>query len=751
MKIRNKLILLLLGTSLIPIFAFSIIAYRTITNELTPNIVGQLVATAVKQEQRINSMLERKRETSFNLAVRFDLENAMKGYSLSKDTSHLASLDRLLLSTKAETLDTDAISITDTSGNILSSTEKEAKGTNIAEAPYFTKGLNQDGFSFINNEDKQQGRLYFTSKIVVEGKFLGMLVEVFTSDELMTIVQDYAGLGETGETVLTENVDNKAISLTPLRFDPEAAFKADLSSLQLTETLNGSHTDLVDYRGHDVVVAARYLDLSGWSLATKIDRTEAFAPISALGTTLVSMAVASSLVVIFAAIYLAKYFTAPVVALTNKTRLIMQGDLNQKIDINSSDEVGTLAAAFNTMAINLQKLYQGLEQKIAERTQQLNQSVQELQESNAKNQAILASMGEGLIVTDNQGRLMLMNPAAQLLLDASDATFVGQDLNSIANLVDEDGSEFLIKNVLQVMGLDNQVQSHMLKLVSKDNTKTAIGMTITLITQNDQVLGAIGILRDRTKESEVDRMKTEFISIASHQLRTPLSAIRWFSEMLISGDAGELKDEQREFINNIASSTDRMIELVNSLLNISRIESGRIIIDPKPTDLQKLVQGIINDLKGKTEEKTQTLAVSVHKDLPMMNIDPQLIGQVYLNLLTNAIKYTPANGEITVMISRKDDEIISQVSDNGYGIPVSEQGKLFQKFFRASNIAKFETDGTGLGMYLVKSIVETSGGKIWFKSDEGKGSTFWFSLPVEGMKAKAGEVTLDSTGGGSAH
>jgi signal transduction histidine kinase len=687
-------------------------------------------------------MLERKRESSFNLAVRFEVENAMEGYAASKDTSYLAPLDKLLLSSKAETLDTDAIAITDTNGKVLSSTEKEARNTTIADASYFKKGLERDGFSFIYNEGKQQGRLYFTSKIVVEGKYLGMLVEVFTSDELMTIVQDYAGLGKTGETLLTETIDNKAISIIPLRFDSNAAFKADLSSLQLTDTINGSHTDLIDYHGHSVMVVARYLDLSGWSLATKIDRTEAFTPLAALRNTLISMGAISSVAMVLAAIYLAKYFTAPIVNLTNKARLIMQGDLSQRIDITSSDEVGTLATTFNTMTANLQKLYQGLEQKIAERTHQLSQTVQELQEANAKDQAILASMGEGLIVTDNQGHLMLMNPTAKKLLDVNELNFVGQELDTIANLIDESGSPFLAKNMLQGMGLDNQVQTYMLTLVNKDNTKTAIGMTITLIAQDDKILGAIGILRDRTKESEVDRMKTEFISIASHQLRTPLSAIRWFSEMLMAGDVGELQAEQREFITNISSSTDRMIDLVNSLLNISRIESGRIIIDPKPTDLRELVQGIINDLKGKTEEKTQTLTVSVHEGLPIMNIDPHLIGQVYLNLLTNAIKYTPARGEITVMISRKGNEIISQVSDNGYGIPIAEQGKLFQKFFRASNIAKVETDGTGLGMYLVKSIVETSGGKIWFKSEEGKGTTFWFSLPIEGMKAKAGEVTL---------
>jgi signal transduction histidine kinase len=187
-----------------------------------------------------------------------------------------------------------------------------------------------------------------------------------------------------------------------------------------------------------------------------------------------------------------------------------------------------------------------------------------------------------------------------------------------------------------------------------------------------------------------------------------------------------------------------MIELVKDLLDISRIESGRIIIDPVPTDVNQLVQGVIKEVEIKAKSKKQKIIISFNSNLPLVNLDPSLIRNVYLNLLTNAIKYTPEKGEITIIISRKGQDILSQVSDNGFGIPKEQQGQAFDKFFRASNAVLKETEGTGLGLYLVKAVVESSGGKVWFKSQEGQGTTFWFNLPIKGVPPKKGEIRLGS-------
>ena len=265
-----------------------------------------------------------------------------------------------------------------------------------------------------------------------------------------------------------------------------------------------------------------------------------------------------------------------------------------------------------------------------------------------------------------------------------------------------------------------------------------------ILDDHHRILYFVDIETDTTRDQEVDQMKSEFVSFASHQLRTPLTAMKWFAEMLLNGDAGKITTEQREFVQNMYSSTSRMIDLVKDLLDISRIESGRIIIEPKPTDLIKLVQEILVEEKVKLKNKQQQIIPVFNKKLPKVNLDPLLVRNVYLNLINNAIKYTPNKGKININISRKKNDILTQISDNGLGIPREQQSQVFQKFFRAANAVKIETEGSGLGLYLVKAIIESSGGKIWFDSIEGQGTTFWFSLPIKGVHAKKGEIRLGS-------
>ena len=257
-----------------------------------------------------------------------------------------------------------------------------------------------------------------------------------------------------------------------------------------------------------------------------------------------------------------------------------------------------------------------------------------------------------------------------------------------------------------------------------------------ILGEQGELLFFVGIERDISRIKAVERMKTEFISLASHQLRTPLSAVKWFGEMLMDGDAGKLTKVQEKYVSKINESNEREIQLVNALLNVSRIESGKIIVSPKPTNLKKMVEGILSDMKVNIAGENKVLQYTIDKNVPEVVIDADLIRHVYSNLLNNALKYTNDGGKITVQIYLKGNKVITEVKDNGIGIPKEEQKRIAEKFFRGSNALKKETEGSGLGLYLAKTIVESSGGTIWFDSVEGKGTTFKFSLPVRSIRHK---------------
>lgn len=445
-----------------------------------------------------------------------------------------------------------------------------------------------------------------------------------------------------------------------------------------------------------------------------------------------------SAIIILAIVWVAgyiyiRYVTHPIIALTEQAHRITSGHFYDKVSITvSSNEIGKLAEAFNAMTAQLAKSYTTLRNK-----------VHELADANAKDDAIFRSIGEGVIVTDSASKVLIVNDLACELLNIAPNKVVGKTPD-VYSLLDKTGQPIPAeKRPMHLALVTGRKIQREVYIYNNKGILLTLSVTATPVVQSGEIIGAIQTLRDVTHEREIDRAKTEFISVASHQLRTPLSAIKWFSEMLVNDEAGKLTAEQHEFVQNIAASAARMNDLVHALLNISRIESGRFAIKPEPTDISALVHSVAKDLRAHIATRQLKLHIDIDKSLPKIVLDGHLISQVYINLLMNAIKYTPNGGRITITVVAKNGQLVSTIADTGYGIPQAEQSKVFEKFFRGTNIQKVDTDGTGLGAYLVKTIVESSGGKIRFVSEENKGTIFTFTLPLHGMKEKKGDVTLD--------
>ena len=243
--------------------------------------------------------------------------------------------------------------------------------------------------------------------------------------------------------------------------------------------------------------------------------------------------------------------------------------------------------------------------------------------------------------------------------------------------------------------------------------------------------GILIILHDVTRDKLVERMKTEFVSIAAHQLRTPLSAIKWTLRMVLDGDTGELNAEQKDLLEKTYVSNERMISLINDLLNVSRIEEGRFLYKQQLASLEEIVSIVIDSSQELLKMKKMTLTFDKPKEaLPQVSVDKEKMELAIQNLLENAVKYTPEGGKINISLEKNNRDIVFKIKDTGVGIPEDQHERIFTKFFRGDNVIRMETEGSGLGLYTTRNIIDAHKGKIWFDSKEGEGTVFYFTIPI---------------------
>lgn len=451
----------------------------------------------------------------------------------------------------------------------------------------------------------------------------------------------------------------------------------------------------------------------------------------------------------FTIIYLflvSKYVLDPIKEMSKVAKIVTTGHLGKRIVVTSNDEFGELSTTLNTMIQNLANAFQSVADSLKDTIGKEKQLIIEklkVEKAKASDDALLSGIGDGILATDSNGKIVYVNQEIKNLLGWEFNEVLGKDWSEILSSLDNKSERILPKEQQLVYKVlqDGLRINFKTKYMRRDGSIFPVSTIASPINLGGKIFGSVIVFRDITKEYEIDRMKTEFISLASHQLRTPLSAIRWFVELL-QEQLSNITPEQKEIIENISVSTKRMIELVNTLLNISRIESGRLIINSRPTNIKDLISSTLKELQIRIQQRQLQVFTNFPDNIPIISVDPRLIREVYLNLLTNAIKYTPQGGKITISLALDDKYLISKVEDSGMGIPEKDKPRIFQKFFRADNAQKIDTDGTGLGLYLAKIITQSSLGKLWFESEENKGSKFYFSLSLLGTPTKDGEVTL---------
>lgn len=419
--------------------------------------------------------------------------------------------------------------------------------------------------------------------------------------------------------------------------------------------------------------------------------------------------------------------------------------------LDQDNEAGKIAQIFQNLITYYQEQYKTLETKVRRRTKAL-------EESKAKDEAIIKNLAEGLVVTDLDRKVIFANAAAENMLGYRLFELFERIWPDFLLTKDKRQEEVPLDRLPIVRALATKqpvradISAHYYYM-RKDGSLFPVLISAAPVIVGGEMIGGVVVFRDVTKEVEVDKAKTEFVSLASHQLRTPLSTINWYTETILAGDAGDLSPDQKPFFEQIYESTQRMINLVNALLNVSRLELGTFMVEPEEADIVELSEKLLVELQPKVTEKKLTLEKRFGA-IPKIMLDTQLTWIVLQNLLTNAIKYTPDEGKIIfTLVAQKmgevvggttlaQDSIVITVTDTGYGIPSYQQDQIFSKLFRADNVREKETEGTGLGLYIVKSIVEHVEGQLWFTSELEKGSSFYVALPLAGMKERKGTKAL---------
>lgn len=399
----------------------------------------------------------------------------------------------------------------------------------------------------------------------------------------------------------------------------------------------------------------------------------------------------------------------PLREMTRAAQKMAEGKLDTTLNFTSHDEIGSLGRGLNYMA------------------RRLRETIGQITEERNKIKAILTSMNDGLIAVDRNSCILMINPAVERMFNVDAEAIVGRSLIEVVRNYD---LEKLLQKALAIE--ESFVQE--LQIFAPD-PKTFRISTAPLTSESGMV-GVVAVMRDVTAFREVERMKADFVANVSHELRTPLTSIKGFVETLLDGALDD-PVTAKHFLEIINDETDRLNRLINDLLSLSRVEAKQLELHKVLIDPVKLIGNIVSVLSPQAREKEQTLSVNFREPLPLIEADEDMIGQVVINLIDNAIKYTPPGGRIDISAGGAGDEVKITVADTGIGIPRASLPRLFERFYRVDKARSREMGGTGLGLAIVKHILEVHGGRIEVDSSIGQGSTFTFYLPAR----KAGGIS----------
>lgn len=425
------------------------------------------------------------------------------------------------------------------------------------------------------------------------------------------------------------------------------------------------------------------------------------------GTTIISAFFIT--VGLVAAVLFTRRIIGPLGSLLEAIKSIREGSLNQEIKVSADDEIGRLAAEFNSMALRLQ-IYEksNIKNLIAER----NKSI-----------AIVKSISDPIIVTDNKYNILLLNGSAEKLFGVKERDSLGRHILEYIN------NKTIFENIKRAMINDIPEDNTILTFEQEGKLKYYIVTVTNILSDEKTIVGNVTVLQNITNLKEIEEAKSDFISTVSHEIRTPLTSIIMGNGILLDNTIGDLNKDQAEVIQAMDEDGRALLALVDDLLDLSKIKAGKLEMSIREVDLNRIIANSLKTIGEIAKEKEITVVNNIDENLPLLMIDIGKISSVLNNLLANAIKFTKEGGEITLESELKADEVEISVIDTGIGISKEDQISIFDKFVQVKGIG-IDTKGTGLGLAIAKEYVKMHRGRIWVESELGKGSKFIFTLPL---------------------
>ena len=428
----------------------------------------------------------------------------------------------------------------------------------------------------------------------------------------------------------------------------------------------------------------------------------------------ISGLVISAVVLIIAYnLHISRHLIGPTRQLIKTFRQMDKGKFRHKIDITSDDEFAELIKEFNKMTERLNE-YEKL-------------NIQQILAEKKKAEALVESLPEPIIVTNSEHRIILMNQAAEEMLNVDKQEWLEYKVTEVVK--EKDVSRLLVESAYPRK--ESASSDALIAIAKKEGIKYFKPHQTYIIDDLGNLQGLVTLFEDVTRFQNLDRMKSEFIATVSHEFRTPLTSINMALDILLKKVLGEVNLNQLELLQGAKKDSERLIRMVKNLLDMSRLESGQFQSEIKDLDLKNIIQSVTESLKLSFEQKKIKLKLVIPDSVPVTSGDALQISWVINNLLSNALRYTPLEGEITVTILEFGDTIQFSVSDTGRGIPRESFNTIFDKFVQITEKTDSAPGSVGLGLAIAKKVVEAHGGKIWVESEIGKGSIFTFTLPVK--------------------